>query len=83
MLTRVQLELSGNSALIVMGDADLDRTVATAACGSFFNSGQSCMVIGRHLVHELIYDEYVERQAPRCTPAARTPGGSSLFQVGY
>jgi len=61
--TQVQLELGGNNALIVMSDADLDLTVAAAACGSFFNAGQGCMVIGRHLVHESIYDEYVEKLA--------------------
>jgi Aldehyde dehydrogenase family len=61
--TRVQLELGGNNALIVMDDADLDRTVAAAARGSFFNAGQGCMVIGRHLVHESIYDEYVGKLA--------------------
>jgi benzaldehyde dehydrogenase (NAD) len=61
--TRVQLELGGNNALIVMGDADLDRTVAAAARGSFFNAGQGCMVIGRHLVHESVYDEYVDKLA--------------------
>ena len=61
--TRVQLELGGNNALIVMGDADLDRTVAAAARGTFFNAGQGCMVISRHLVHESIYDEYVDKLA--------------------
>jgi benzaldehyde dehydrogenase (NAD) len=61
--TRVQLALGGINALIVMGDADLDRTVAAAARGSFFNAGQGCMVIGRHLVHESIYDEYVAKLA--------------------
>ncbi len=61
--TRVQLELGGNNALIVMDDADLDRTVAAAARGSFFNAGQGCMVIGRHLVHESVYDEYVDQLA--------------------
>ncbi len=61
--TRVQLELGGNNALIVMGDADLDLTVAAAARGSFFNAGQGCMVIGRHLVHESVYDEYVDKLA--------------------
>jgi benzaldehyde dehydrogenase (NAD) len=59
--TRAHLELGGNSALIVMADADLDRTVAAATRGSFFNSGQGCMVIGRHLVHDSIYDEYFEK----------------------
>jgi len=31
------------------------------AYGSFFNQGQGCMIIGRHLVHESIYDDYVQR----------------------
>ena len=60
---RVQLELGGNNALIVMDDVDLDRTVAAAARGSFFNAGQGCMVIGRRLVHESVYDEYVDKLA--------------------
>jgi benzaldehyde dehydrogenase (NAD) len=61
--TRVLLQLGGNSALIVLADADLDRTVAAAARGSFFNSGQGCTVVGRHLVHESLYYEYVDRLA--------------------
>jgi acyl-CoA reductase-like NAD-dependent aldehyde dehydrogenase len=49
--------------LAIRSVADLDRTVAAAARGSFFNAGQGCMVIGRHLVHESIYDEYVDKLA--------------------
>ncbi|WP_236710798.1 benzaldehyde dehydrogenase [Streptomyces sp. 150FB] len=64
-LTRAHLELGGNSALIVMADADLDRAVPAAAHGSFFHQGQGCMVVGRHLVHESIYDTYVERLAEK------------------
>ena len=62
-LKRVHLELGGNSALIVLDDVDLDRAVSAGAWGSFLHQGQICMTTGRHLVHEAIYDEYVQRLA--------------------
>ncbi|MER6070358.1 benzaldehyde dehydrogenase [Streptomyces sp. NPDC001817] len=64
-LKRAHLELGGNSALIVLEDADLDAVVSTAAWGSFFHQGQICMTTGRHLVHASLYDEYVERLAAK------------------
>jgi benzaldehyde dehydrogenase (NAD) len=48
-LKRAHLELGGNSALIVLDDADLDQAISAAAFGSFFYQGQICMTIGRHL----------------------------------
>jgi len=62
-LKRVHLELGGNSALIVLDDVDIERAVSAGAWGSFLHQGQICMTTGRHLVHEAIYDEYVERLA--------------------
>jgi benzaldehyde dehydrogenase (NAD) len=59
--TRAHLELGGNNAIIVLPDADLDNGMNALAYGSFFNQGQGCMIIGRHLVHESIYDDYVQR----------------------
>jgi benzaldehyde dehydrogenase (NAD) len=64
-LKRVHLELGGNSALIVLDDADLDRAVSAGAWGSFLHQGQICMTTGRHLVQEAIYDEYVARLADK------------------
>ncbi|WP_217180959.1 aldehyde dehydrogenase family protein [Streptomyces sp. AC495_CC817] len=61
LLKRVILELGGNNAFIVMPDADLDLAVASGIGGSFRHQGQICMATGRHLVHESIADEYVER----------------------
>ncbi|WP_417540256.1 aldehyde dehydrogenase family protein [Microbacterium maritypicum] len=61
LLKRVILELGGNNAFIVMADADLDLAVASGIGGSFRHQGQICMATGRHLVHESIADEYVER----------------------
>ncbi len=48
-LKRAHLELGGNSYLVVLEDADVDKAVALAAWGSFFHQGQICMTTGRHL----------------------------------
>ncbi|MFF5955116.1 benzaldehyde dehydrogenase [Streptomyces luteogriseus] len=69
-LKRAHLELGGNSAMIVLADADLDAVISTAAWGSFFHQGQICMTTGRHLVHASLYDEYVERLAAKADSLA-------------
>jgi benzaldehyde dehydrogenase (NAD) len=61
LLKRAHLELGGNSALIVLEDADLDLAVSAAAFGSFMHQGQICMTTGRHLVHERIAEDFVAR----------------------
>ncbi|HEY5960168.1 MAG TPA: aldehyde dehydrogenase family protein, partial [Polyangiaceae bacterium] len=45
-----QLELGGNCPLVVLPDADLDRTAHAIMYGAFANSGQSCLAVGRVLV---------------------------------
>ena len=72
-LKRAHLELGGNSALIILDDADVDRAVNLAAWGSFFHQGQICMTTGRHLVHERLYDDFVERLAAK---AEKLPVGN-------
>ncbi|MEU9736764.1 aldehyde dehydrogenase family protein [Streptomyces sp. NPDC048002] len=69
-LKRAHLELGGNSALIVLEDADLDAVISTAAWGSFFHQGQICMTTGRHLVHRSVYAAYVERLAAKADSLA-------------
>jgi len=64
-LKRVHLELGGNSALVVLSDADLDRAVSAGAWGSFLHQGQICMTTGRHLVQQDIYEDYVSRLADK------------------
>ncbi|MFG1677525.1 benzaldehyde dehydrogenase [Micromonospora sp. NPDC049282] len=64
-LKRAHLELGGNSALIVLDDADLDLAVSAGAWGSFLHQGQICMTTGRHLVHESLAERYVEQLTER------------------
>ncbi|MEO5920798.1 MAG: benzaldehyde dehydrogenase [Pseudolysinimonas sp.] len=59
-LKRVHLELGGNNALIVLPGADLPAAASAGAFGSFMHQGQICMTTGRHLVHESLYDGYLE-----------------------
>jgi len=58
-LKRVHLELGGNSALVILDDADLERAVSAGAWASFLHQGQICMTAGRHIVHESVADAYV------------------------
>jgi benzaldehyde dehydrogenase (NAD) len=64
-LKRAHLELGGNSALLVLDDADVEAAVNLAAWGSFFHQGQICMTTGRHLVADRLYDEFVDRLAAK------------------
>jgi benzaldehyde dehydrogenase (NAD) len=57
--TRAHLELGGNSALIVMGDVDVEKAASIGAFGSFLHQGQICMTTGRHLVDAAIADDYI------------------------
>ncbi|MCL3819422.1 benzaldehyde dehydrogenase [Aeromicrobium wangtongii] len=64
-LKRAHLELGGNSAMVVLEDADVEQAVNLAAWGSFFHQGQICMTTGRHLVHERVYDDFVSALAEK------------------
>ncbi|MGP7815214.1 aldehyde dehydrogenase family protein [Glutamicibacter soli] len=64
-LTRAHLELGGNSAFVVRHDANVDKAVNLATWGSFLHQGQICMTVGRHIVHESLYEEYVAKLATK------------------
>jgi benzaldehyde dehydrogenase (NAD) len=66
-LTRAHLELGGNSALIVLPGADLALAASAGAFGSFMHQGQICMATGRHLVHQSVYDDYVDALAEKAS----------------
>jgi benzaldehyde dehydrogenase (NAD) len=72
LLKRAHLELGGNSALIVLEDADLEPALSAAAFGSFIHQGQVCMTTGRHIVHASLAEQYVEGLAAK---AAHLPVG--------
>ncbi|MGG4456191.1 aldehyde dehydrogenase family protein [Brevibacillus porteri] len=54
------LELGGNSALIVLEDADLQYAVNAAVFSRFTHQGQICMSANRVLVHQDVYDKFLD-----------------------
>lgn len=60
-ITPVTLELGGKNPAIVMPDADLDEAVEWITNGIFSNCGQTCSATDRAIVHESVYEEFVER----------------------
>lgn len=59
-LKRVQLELGGKSAAIVLDDVDLTKALPALTSGAFMNNGQVCAATSRVLAPESRYGEVVD-----------------------
>jgi acyl-CoA reductase-like NAD-dependent aldehyde dehydrogenase len=59
-LVPVTLELGGKDAMLVLGDADLDRAVEGAVWSSFFNAGQVCSGVERIYVDRRVFEPFVD-----------------------
>ena len=55
---RVALELGGNGAVIIHGDADLDHAAKRCAFGGFLRAGQACISVQRIFVAAEIADAF-------------------------
>ena len=58
-MARVQLEMGGKNALVILKDADLDLAVDLAIKGGFGLTGQACTATSRVIVEEDIADLFV------------------------
>lgn len=77
-LKKVQLELGGKNAVIVLEDADLDATASAIAFGAWFHQGQICMTTGRVLAQDKIVGSLTEKLVAK---AKHLPVGDPLGQV--
>ncbi len=57
----VILELGGKDPMIILEDADIDRSVEAAIWGGLSNAGQTCISVERIFAHEKIYPEIVDK----------------------
>ena len=76
-LVSCSLELGGKNPLVVMPSADIDNAVAGAYWGGFGTAGQRCTSLGNLILHEDIYEEFMEKLMEK---VESTRIGDSLHQ---
>jgi len=59
-MKRVTMELGGHSPAIVCEDADVKTAVKILSANKFRNAGQVCISPTRFLVHDSVYEEFVD-----------------------
>lgn len=81
-MKKVSLELGGKSPNIVLEDANIDLAVDYSLFGIFMGAGQVCSSGSRILVHESIYDAFVEKYIERAKQIRTGPGNDSQSEMG-
>src|SRR5207244_13294222 len=59
-LCKVQLEMGGKNAVIVLADADLEKATESVATGAFGATGQRCTATSRAVVAKPLLGDFVE-----------------------
>ncbi len=59
-IKKTVLELGGSNAVVVFKDADVAKAAKIGAWARFQNTGQSCIAGKRFIIHEAVYDEFMD-----------------------
>lgn len=79
---RVQTEMGGKNAAVVLNDADLDLTVSTIAAGAFAQAGQRCTATSRLIVQRGIAPQVRELLAEKVSNLRVAPGTTDGVDLG-
>jgi 1-pyrroline-5-carboxylate dehydrogenase len=81
-IKRVIAELGGKAAIVVAGDADLDRAVDGVVASAFGFSGQKCSACSRAVVDARVYDEFLEKLVAKTKTLRIGDPGDGSTEVG-
>jgi aldehyde dehydrogenase (NAD+) len=71
---RVQTEMGGKNPTVVTANAAVDEAVDVVAAGAFGVTGQACTATSRAIVHDEVYDEFVDELVARAEAIEIGPG---------
>jgi acyl-CoA reductase-like NAD-dependent aldehyde dehydrogenase len=81
-LKKVSLELGSKNAVVVMDDAEFGTALQGCLWGGFGTSGQRCTAGSRVVVHEAIYDRFLEAYQAAAEGLVVGDGLDPATQVG-
>jgi succinate-semialdehyde dehydrogenase/glutarate-semialdehyde dehydrogenase len=81
-LKKAVIELGGSDPFIVMPNAEFDAAVETAVTARIINNGQSCIAAKRFIVHEAVYDAFMQGFVGRVSSLEVGDPMDSETQVG-
>ncbi|MCS5667492.1 MAG: aldehyde dehydrogenase family protein [Dehalococcoidia bacterium] len=64
-LKKVQTEMGGKNAVIVLADADMDKAMGGIVSGAFGSTGQRCTATSRVIVEDEVYDQFLSELIDR------------------
>ena len=80
-LKKVQCEMGGKNAVIVLADADMEQAVGSVALAAFGSTGQRCTATSRVIVEESAMDSFLEGLVER-TKGMSVGDGMDSCDVG-
>ena len=81
-LKKVVLELGGSDPFILLGTGDIDAAVEAAVAARLDNTGQSCNAAKRFIIHEELYDEFIDRFSAGMTAVEPADPTSADSEIG-
>jgi aldehyde dehydrogenase (NAD+) len=79
---KVHLEMGGKNVIMVMDDAQLELAIEGCLWGGFGTTGQRCTAASRVVVHERVYDTFIEEFTRRARALRVGNGLDEKVQVG-
>jgi succinate-semialdehyde dehydrogenase/glutarate-semialdehyde dehydrogenase len=81
-MKRVTMELGGHAPAIVFKDADVGKAVQVLAASKYRNAGQVCVAPTRFLVHDSVFEQFVEGFVDRSRSVKVGNGLDPVTQMG-